>query len=289
MGRVVVIVLILVALLLTAGIMLPAVYRARNEEEFRRCQNHLRQVGNVGLFHSVTPGDPVPTRALEYLPAGTLGPERFAPEQRLSWYPLIMSAIEVNPAVAPEQRRSDTPMLGLLRGLDVQQAWDAPANQKMAKTKLVVALCPAQRPTPTMDGFERTNYLGNGGLGANTPALSIEEAGGKAGVFRYDIRTPIEAIRDGDGLSNTISIVETARDLGPWLSGGPATIRCLEGDDPPLGPGRMYAGCHPNRANFAFADGSVQVKSIQMDPVVFRAMLTIQGGDSEADFSDRQP
>ena len=133
-----------------------------------------------------------------------------------------------------------------------------------------------------------TNYFGNGGVGLDTPTLTIEEAARNAGVFRYNTPTPLEIIRDGDGLSNTISIVESARDIGPWLRGGPSTIRCLDPQQPfTLGHGQYYSGCHRGRGNFAFADGSVRVMTDSIHPPFFRALLTIQGGEKEEDFEGK--
>jgi prepilin-type processing-associated H-X9-DG protein len=286
MSRYVVIGLILLAVVVAAGLIVPAVYRARSEEEMRRCQNHLRMVGFVGMFHATMPGEPMPTEAQAFFPAATIANADLTYDHRLSWYPLIIPGAELGAADAGGQRKKSTPVVDLLGTIDVKKPWDAPENWPLAKTRLVFALCPAQVPTVGAEEAALTNYLGNGGLGAETPALDLEAAGAKAGVFRYDTRTPLEAIRDGDGLANTISVIESAKDIGPWLRGGPATVRCLTDDLPRLGPGAPYAGCHVGRGNFAFADGSVRVLTDRTNPVFFRALLTIRGGEKEQDFND---
>jgi len=208
------------------------------------------------------------------------------PEQRMSWYALVLAPIDTGP---PGPATKPPQFADMLKEIDATKPWDAEVHQRLARTRLSVAICPAQRPEAGENQPALTNYLGNGGLGRDTASLTLEQAGKKAGTFRYDTPTPLETIRAGDGLSNCISLVETARDLGPWLRGGPSTIRSLDPDEPPyLGPGRLYAGCHQGRGNFAIADGSVRVISDQVSPAVFRALLTINGGEKEAAFDGDQ-
>ncbi|MCE9531109.1 MAG: DUF1559 domain-containing protein [Planctomycetes bacterium] len=288
MSRVVVVLLIALAFALGIGIFLPAVYRARSDEEFRRCQNNLRQIGSIGLFHAAMPGQPVPTQALAFIPPGTLGGPPLLPNQRLSWYPLVLPAIEQASSNPAEPQPKPTQLFDKLKEIDPAKSWDDVGHQKLARTRVPVLLCPTQRPGPGAYQAEVTSYLGNGGLGANTPNLSIEEAGRNAGAFRYDFRTPLEMIRNGDGQSHTISIVESAHDLGPWLRGGPATIRCLDVDQSAyLGVKLPYGGCHRDKGNFAFADGSVHVLTDRTNPGVFRGLLTINGGETEEKFDDQ--
>jgi prepilin-type processing-associated H-X9-DG protein len=90
----------------------------------------------------------------------------------------------------------------------------------------------------------------------------------------------LELIRDGDGLSNSISILESSKNLGPWIAGGPSTVRSLFGEPPYLGVDAPFGGNHRGRGNYSFADGSARILTDQIDPAVFRAMLTIQGGET---------
>ena len=289
MSRIIAVVLIFLAVLTGIGIILPAISKAREEEEIRRCQNHLRQIASIGLFHTTMPGQPIPLEAKSYFPAGTVMNPELTPEQRLSWYLLTLSAIDQgSPEPGAAKKRKATPFIDLMKDIDINKAWDAEANQKLGRTRLVVALCPGQRLELGPDQPALTNYFGNGGIGLDTPTLTIEEAARNAGVFRYNTPTPLDVIRDGDGLSNTISIVESARDIGPWLRGGPATIRCLDPNQPlALGQGQYYSGCHRGRGNFAFADGHVSVMTDSTNPAFFRALLTIQGGEKEEDFDGK--
>jgi hypothetical protein len=286
MARIVVVMLIVLTMLAAVGIILPAINRAREEEEMRRCQDHLRRIGSYGLLHSCLPGQSAPIPAQDYFPSGTVVNQKLAVGQRLSWYVLVLPAIDRGPVEPGSTPKKPLQYADLLAQIDIEKPWDAEVHQSLAHTRLTFALCPAQRPEAG-DGPALTNYLGNGGIGANTAALPLAEAGKHAGVFRYDTPTALETVRTGDGLSNTISVVESARDLSAWLDGGPATVRSLDPDEPPyLGPGRLYAGCHRGRGNFAIADGSVRVLTDRTTPIFFRAMLTIQGNENLDDVNE---
>jgi prepilin-type processing-associated H-X9-DG protein len=287
MARIVVIVLIVLAVLTALGLIIPAIYRARSDEEMRRCQNHLRQIAAFGLFHATKPGEPMPMEPQSFFPPGTLVNAELKPEQRMSWYVLVIGAIDHGEPDPEGKRKKTLQFEQVMRTIDANKPWDAEEHQSLARTRLPFALCPAQIPDPGPDRPALTNYVGSAGLGVNTAALGLEEAGTNAGVFRYDSRTPLEVVRDGDGLANTISVLETAKDVGPWLQGGPSTVRSLAVDTLPyLGVGAPFGGCHRDRGNFAFADGSVRVLTNQATPAFFRALLTIRGGDREADFGD---
>lgn len=288
-----VLVLLFLALLLL-GIIVPAVFKARADEEMRRCQNHLRQIGLIGMFHSVLPNKSVPTKDQSYFPTGTIVNPDLAFERRMSWYVLILSAVELGVPNDDVQKRENeiqkksSANVELLKGIDVQKSWDAEVNQSLARKQINVLLCPSVIPTVAEGQNTLTNYVGNGGLGANTPSLPLDVAGANAGVFRYDYQTRIEDIQKGDGLSTSISVLETNDKLGPWLQGGPSSVRTLDTDKPPyLGPNEPFSGCHFGKGNFAFADGSVQVLTDAMNPSVFRALLTIRGNEKNEDFLDR--
>ncbi len=287
MGRIVVIALSLLVAIVLIGIGLSVIFRARNDEEFSRCQNNLRELGTIGLSHAIVPGQQAPMVDNDYFPSATLVNPNLRPEQRMSWYALVLTAIDEGPAGSRGLATKPRQYAEMLKEIDVAKPWDAEVHQRLARTRLSVAICPAQRPAAGDNQPALTNYLGNGGIGPDTAALPLAEAGKKAGVFRYDTPTPLAAITDG--LSNTISLVESARDLGPWLQGGPSTVRSLDPDEPPyLGPGRLYAGCHQGRGNFAIADGSVRVISNEVNPAVFRALLSINGGEKVAELIDKE-
>jgi hypothetical protein len=286
MSRIVAAILIVLALFVIVGLIIPAIFYSRNDAEMRRCQNNLRQIGGIGVFHSYLPNQPPPRKAQSYFPEGTVVVANLAPERRMSWHALVLGSIEQGPSEPGNAPSNPSHAIELLREVDVQKPWDAEANQRLARQRFNVFLCPAASTPVIPDQPAPTNYVGNGGIGFETAALSIEQSGARAGVFRYDSRTPLDVIRDGDGLSNTISILETNYDAGPWLRGGFSTVRSLDRAEPPfLGPHMPFSGCHLGKGNFAIADGSVRTLTDTIAPELFRALLTIQG--NETDFVER--
>ena len=78
---------------------------------------------------------------------------------------------------------------------------------------------------------------------------------------------------------------ETNADVGPWIRGGPATVRGLDdaaGAAAFVGAGGQFGGTHPHGANFAAADGGVRFVTVRISPPVLAAMVTIAGGPGEA-------
>ena len=84
-------------------------------------------------------------------------------------------------------------------------------------------------------------------------------------------------IRNFDELHEAFA--ETAFEVGPWLRGGPTTVRGLA--DGQIGLGGAFGGNHPAGGTVGFADGSVRFLTDRIEPTVFRALLTINGGPGE--------
>jgi hypothetical protein len=85
-------------------------------------------------------------------------------------------------------------------------------------------------------------------------------------------------------------MLETSRDVGPWIRGGPSTLRPIDPEEAPLaGVGRPFGGTHfqtswsfTRRAdsfNVLLADGSVRFTTRNADVAVLRALATIAGGE----------
>jgi prepilin-type processing-associated H-X9-DG protein len=136
-----------------------------------------------------------------------------------------------------------------------------------------------------------TPYVGVAGVGTDAPSLPAGHR--NAGVFGYDRRTALADVKDGT--SNTLLILESARDNGPWARGGPATLRGLDRTDSPyLGTGRPFGGTHfaenilfwrgrSTGCNAAMADGSVRFLQEAIAPRVLEALATIAGGEKIGD------
>jgi prepilin-type processing-associated H-X9-DG protein len=119
-------------------------------------------------------------------------------------------------------------------------------------------------------------YVGIAGLGVDAPRLPSKHP--RAGVFGYDRATRIEDITDGT--NQTMMLIETARDHGPWTAGGPSSVRGVDpATRPYIGRNRPFGGYHPGGANVAFADGSVRFLRGSIDPDVFEALSTIARGE----------
>jgi prepilin-type processing-associated H-X9-DG protein len=278
---------IAVVVIVLVGIALTYVMRSRVESDRVGCMNHLRLLGLYGVRHASAPGQPLPTSPNEELPPGTFQNASLKPDQRMSWYAYMLNVLDQGPPIEDPKVKHRRPvgLIDVLMRFDRNSAWDSPENSALANYRLTVAICPAQVPEVASGSPWTTNYIGCGGLGRQTPEQSIEEAGPNAGAYRYDGPTPTAMIQDG--LRYTAQIVETNSELGPWLRGGPSTLRGLDADALPyIGTNRPLGGCHPGGVYVSMADGSVQFVKDTIDPMVFRAMWTIAGGPNEQTFDD---
>jgi prepilin-type processing-associated H-X9-DG protein len=278
-------VLLVLVLLVLAGAVLPFVLQSRAKSDRIACENHLRLLGLYGVRHASPPGQGLPARPRDELPPGTFPNPSLPPDQRMSWYVYTLNVLNEGPPTPDSTVKHHRPVgLGdLLAKFDATGRWDSEGNAPLASYRLAAAICPAQVREYPAGSPVPTNYIAAGGLGADTPAKPLDEAGPLAGAYRYDGVTPDSAIKDG--LSTTAQLVETSTDLGPWLRGGPSTLRGLDvAATPYLGPGRPFGGCHPGGGYVAMADGSVRFVKETVDPIVLRAMLTIAGGPAESNF-----
>lgn len=121
--------------------------------------------------------------------------------------------------------------------------------------------------------------MGVAGLGAD--AARLPEANPANGFFGFDRQIGRDDIKDG--LSTTLSVVETTWENGPWAAGGFPTVRGLDAARPYLGRDRQFGGTHAGRVMAAFADGSVRSLTDSMSPKTFEALSTIAGREEVAD------
>jgi prepilin-type processing-associated H-X9-DG protein len=110
----------------------------------------------------------------------------------------------------------------------------------------------------------------------NLVAASLPRSDPRAGIFGYDQTARSDEITDGAG--NTILLISAGKIIGPWASGGGATIRAARAPYFDSITGFGTAG-DPGGAMVAMADGSVKRISKDIDPAVFRALCTIHGGE----------
>ena len=203
------------------------------------------------------------------VPPGTVVNPRLAVEQRLSW------VVHLLPALPGRQDAR-----ALFAAIDPAAAWDDPKHQALSRAPLATLRCYGKTPTVPFDSPAVTQFVGNGGVGPDAPGLAwpgLDQPPPTAGAFRFDGPTPFAAFRDG--LGGSVLFAETDRDLGPWLRGGPATLRTLDPGTPAVGD--QFGRTHPGGANFAFADGSVRFLQDRTAADVLRGLFTIAGGDAD--------
>jgi prepilin-type processing-associated H-X9-DG protein len=271
--RVVAVVFVVLLLLIATGLVITYLQKARMMAHLAASQNNLRQLSLFAAHHSNPDPNRDPTRIPKEIPAGTVLLPNTPPENRLSWFVYVLPGLD--------QRRQD--VVGLITRINDQEPWTAERNQDAARTRLVVALAPIDTPRAAADQPGVTCYVGIAGLGPDAATLALpplpERAPARAGAFRYDAATPFDRI--GDGLSQTLLVGETANDLGPWLRGGPSTVRGLDDRTeakPLIGAGGQFGGYFPKGANFAMCDGSVRVITPRVSPDVLFRLATIDEG-----------
>jgi len=217
-----------------------------------QCMNNMRQIALALLGYCANDGA---------FPSGTWPNPSLPPESRLSWY------AEITPFLDMQE---------LYMLLEKARPWDAGLNQKVACTRALYLRCPIDNG-PRFGNPWTTPYIGIAGVGTDAPSLPKSDP--RSGVFGYDRRTTLADIKDG--LATTMLIAESGRAYGPWLQGGPATVRGLDtANTPYIGPGRQFGGFHPGCVPIAFADGSVRVVDEKIDPKVFEALATMAGRES---------
>ena len=285
MSRTIRIGVLVLAVLALAGLIVPFIIHSRVKSDRVRCEDHLRELGLIGVQHASPPGQGLPTRPRDELPPGTFLNPTLSPDRRMSWYAYLLNVFNEGPVTTDPTAKHRKPV-GLaeaLQGFAAKEPWDAPANTPLANYRLKVAICPAQFRELPADSHVLSNYIANGGIGLDTPGLTFEQAGKRGGAYRYDGPTPLKAFTDG--LRQTAQFLETNENLAPWLQGGPGTLRALDpANSPFLGLGRPFGGCHPGGMYASMADGSVQFIKETIEPAIFQALLTRAGGLDEVNF-----
>ncbi len=253
--------LVIVIVVILIGLFLPAVRRVREPAERMSCANNLKQL--ILALHSYeSMGQPsfsetgsVSVSSEHLLPPGCIGAGA-TPEERLSWIVALLPYLEQN----------SYPQFNLEKGY----AGNLPAVQ----TKFMVFLCPSSKDVVTDAAV--TNYVTMSGIGPDAAKQPAGAAGN--GFMGYDRLTSMTMIKDG--ASNTIALMETRADLGPWARGGVSTLRGFDPVNTPLQGDNPSFGGHTNGMNIGMADGSVRFVRSSIDPTRLAAAITIAGGET---------
>jgi hypothetical protein len=237
-----------VVTLLGLGTILALRQRASNNRV--ECIEHLHQIG-LALNRYAD--------AHKSFPPAARGPDSLAPERRVSWIADIVPLLQ-------EGTPRNKPFQDLARKIDHSKAWDDPVNAKALATPVRLFLCPGDPDFEPDRSPGLTNYVGIAGINPGAEYLSRDDP--RAGMFGYD-----RGVREKEvtaGTSNTMMVVET-EEKGLWLAGGHPTVRGLDPDEKDyIGPGRPFGGLHRGIANVLCVDGSVEPRSENVAPELFR-------------------
>jgi prepilin-type processing-associated H-X9-DG protein len=254
---------VILAAVLTVTLAGAAILRSRETQRRVECSNNLKMIG-LGLheYHD----------AFGAFPPGTVPNPALRPEQRLSWIVAAWSFVGDGQ---------------IHLNIDREKAWDDPVNRKptghsgvegpASTSELYSPGCPEGRDTLRERSSRTLQYVGVGGVGIDAPTLPMGHP--RAGVFGYDRTTRRDDIKDG--LTTTMMVIETARDLGPWTAGGPKSVRGVDpARQPYIGRGRQFGGNHRGGVNVLYADGSVRFVKESIWPPAFEAAATAAGGET---------
>jgi prepilin-type processing-associated H-X9-DG protein len=248
------IVVVLVCLLLTA------VAKVRSAAGITSCQNNLKWFGMA--LHSYHDAN-------EHFPAATDPTSVLPHERRLSWM------FEIDPYLEARMDPDWKPQRN--------EPWDSEANMKLVRKRPRSYLCSAAPGEIPPEGAPVTSYVGATGIGED--AALLPKGHPRTGVFGYDRWIAFADIRDGT--PNTVMVLETALDNGPWAAGGRPTARpfVTAGQDP-IGRSGQFGGWHRGGATVGFADGSVRFVRDSISPDAFAALFTVAGRDDPGAFED---
>jgi hypothetical protein len=260
-------VVVAVMVLLMAGLV-PAILAAREAARRSTCEYNLKQL-SLGLLNY--------SDAFRTFPPGTSGSRDLLPTERFSWYPSIWVFVEGKPPrLLLEQSHAWNAEVNRFPKIEYTVDWNEPTERTEIRPLSSVRLfgCPSAGRREQVLGIEVTHYVGMAGLGLRSPEFDLDRPG--IGVWGYDRQTKVSDLVDAS--SATISLVETNLKPGPWLAGGPPTVRGADTAAPYIGPGRQFGGLHTS-CPAAMLDGSVRQLASEIDPAAFAAMSTIAGQD----------
>lgn len=116
-----------------------------------------------------------------------------------------------------------------------------------------------------------THYVAMAGIGRDAASRPAGAPGN--GFMGYDRLTTMAMIKDGS--SNTIALMETRVNVGPWARGGASTVRGYEpADEPP-----QLFGEHAGGLNVGMGDGSVRFLHFPLKSKQLAAAITIAGDE----------
>ena len=282
------------------GMLLPAVQIVRESARRTSCQNNFRQIGlAISIYEST----------LESLPPGRVGCDDLGES---------MSVPECPPGLTSEEKNGASGFVVLLPFLELGNleeqlalddgglwnrdvddiAWymNFPTKREGVRSELSVLWCPSENGDRMSTVYQplraaTSSYaFSSGSLGPNSDELVT--AYDNNGAFGYRRARSLTEV--GDGLSNSFFVGEVTRpDI--WESSNIwsyaiVNADCLRTTDNPVNtrPGAgdtierrngAFASSHPGGSQFLFGDSHVQFISNDIEPSLYRALSTINGGE----------
>ncbi len=230
---------------------------AQEKSYLAGCSNNLRLIGQaVSRYGDHNNGQ---------FPPATVPNASLTPERRLSWQAALVPYLSEG---TPAGKKWEE----LAREIAFKEAWDASANDAPRQKNVAPFLCPTFARAFAEGRKGLTAYVGVAGIGDNAAALPLTDP--RAGFFGYDRILTRDAITAGSSM--TMMTLETTRDNGPWLAGGPPTVRGLDPDgERYIGLRQPFGGLHHEGCNVLWADGSVHPVNDNIDPNIFRGAARI--------------
>lgn len=238
-----------------------------------QCANNLKQIAIAIHGYQDAHG---------HFPPGAVAGTQLPPDQRLSFYASLLPYLE---------RKN------IHDKLKMTEPWDSELNRLVVSGSVSWQLFQCtdwirerfpnggQNPSFGHDAF--TNYVGVAGVGADAATRPADATG--IGFFGYDRKLKLDQVKDG--LSNTMMVIETGHEVGPWLRGGPSTVRAIDPSAGHLtGDGLPFGGTHfldstvvrkqrPHGFHIVTGDGAVYYRMNDIRPELLAALATIAGGE----------
>lgn len=248
------------------GLVAQGTYKVRQAADRMRCTNNLRQLGLTLHNYAGTYND--------RLPPATMPNPNLKPEERFSWLVAVVPYVESSPLYKDIMKHE-------------KDGWNSREVLNVAGgdyKPFTCPSCPSYGRTRATD-LAPTTYPGLSGLGDDSAFLPLDDP--RAGMFGHDRQLNLVDLRKQNSGTKPLVVVETSTSLGPWIAGGPATIRSLDVNARPyLGVGHPFGGYHGDGGNALFLEGNVVYLHQSVDPEVFEALVTIKVGAAAQGFDE---
>jgi Protein of unknown function (DUF1559) len=197
----------------------------------------------------------------------------YPPDQRVSWM------VDMLPFLGYDALYSE---------IDKDKSWNHDLNLKPGERWVPEFLNPNAPPEtwvavlPSLRGrvLGATHFVGLSGIGLDSADFADDEQHAKKlGIFGNDRDTKLEDVQKGDGLSNTIFMIQVAPNLQrPWIRGGGSTVQGVP-ETNSVKPFVTLQDGGKFGTYAVMADGSVRFIASTIDDEAFKALVTYKGGE----------